>query len=71
MAGWFEGILINKNIYRIFGNMVVFRLHLYYVNLLISQLFITMLHNLNLSGTAGDDVITAFRQWPIIKGFFC
>ena len=58
MAGWFEGLLINKNIYRHFGNMVVFRFHLNYANLLISQLFITMLQNLQSEGIAGDDVIT-------------
>ena len=45
MEGWFEGILINKSIYRNFGSMAVFRFHLDYVNLLISQLFTTMLHN--------------------------
>ena len=70
MAGWFEGILINKSIYRNFGSMAVFRFHLDYVNLLISQLFTTMLHSLLSGGFAKFDVITAFRQWSIIEGFF-
>jgi len=52
MEGWFEGILINKSIYRNFGSMAVFRFHLDYVNLLISQLFTTMLQSLFFGGTA-------------------
>ena len=58
MTGWLEGILINKSIYRNFGSMAVFRFHLDYVNLLISQLFTTMLQSHHLRGAAGNDVIT-------------
>ena len=29
-----------------------------------------VLHNHNLEGLAGDDVITAFRQWLKIEDFF-
>ena len=47
MAGWPEGLLINKSIHRNIDSVLVFRFHPHYVNSLILLIFSAMLHNLN------------------------
>ena len=58
MAGWPEGLLINKSIHRNIDIVLVFRFRLYYVNLLLLHIFLIMLQNLYMGRIAGDDVIT-------------
>lgn len=53
--------MINKYSYRDFGNTVIFRLLHCYVNYLLSVIYYVLLHNHNLRGFAGDDVITTSR----------
>jgi len=69
MAGWLEGISINETSQHNFYNMAGLRLLPCYVNSLFLSFYCAMLHNHNLRGIDGLDVITAFRQWAIIEGF--
>ena len=57
MAEWPEGLLINKSIHRNIDSVLVFRFRSHYVNLLLLIIFAIMLQNLQLEGTAQDDVI--------------
>ena len=55
-----EAILINRSIQHNYNSINSFRLHNNYVNHSNILYYIILLQNLNLNGTAGDDVITAF-----------
>jgi len=50
--------------------MAIFRFHTDYVNQLISNIIIALLHNHNLEVLAGDDVITAFGNGQKSKASF-
>ncbi len=50
MAGWPEGLLINKSSHRNIDSVPVFRFRLYYVNLLFLLILHTMLQSLRLGG---------------------
>ena len=47
MAGWPEGLLINKSIHRNIDSVLGFRFRPHYVNSLLLIIFFLMLHNLN------------------------
>jgi len=61
MTAWLVSPLIIESSHRILIAAAAFRFHLDYVNLLILRSYI-MLHNHNLRGIAGVDVITALPQ---------
>ncbi len=63
MAGWPEGLLINKSSHRNIDSVPVFRFRLYYVNLLFLLILHTMLHNLYLRGFAKLDQISKLHRY--------
>jgi hypothetical protein len=70
MTAWLVSPLIIESSHRILIAAAACRFHLDYVNWLIMLSYITLLHSLLSGGFAKFDVITAFRQWSIIEGFF-
>ena len=70
MAEWPKCLLINKSNHWNIDSMLIFRFRPYYVNSLFLQFYCTMLHNHNLRGVPGDDVITAFRRQSILGYLF-
>jgi len=65
---WLSGLLTFKPNHRTLTVSAMFRLHPNYVNSIIFINYFILLHNHCLDGIAGDDLITTFRQWPIIEG---
>ena len=69
MAGLLFGFVINESIHRNFDKMVVFRFHLYYVNLLLLSPYSTMLQNIQFDRVAGFDVINYISALVELRRF--